>query len=200
LGCGQGRHSILLAKKGYNVTGIDYSDYLLKIAKNRAKKEKVKINFIKKDAKKLDFENEFDVILNLFTSFGYETDKNNEKIIEKVSKALKKGGKFLIDLINVVWLLKNYKKVIIIKKNIGIAIDENFFDPKTFVNISKRTIFFKNGKKKEDEIRLRMYTFPEMRDLLKRHNLVIKKVFGSYDKEKFNFNSKRMIILAQRVK
>lgn len=71
LACGYGRHSNPLAQSGYLVIGVDYSDYFLKLAKREAKKLKLKnVKFIKKDMKKINFKNEFDLVINMFTSIG----------------------------------------------------------------------------------------------------------------------------------
>jgi SAM-dependent methyltransferase len=104
LACGNGRHSILFAKKGYNVTGIDLSPYLINQAKQRLKKNTgitENLNFIIKDMRKIGYKNKFDLIVNLFSSFGYfESDRENFKVIKGISDALKPGGYFLFDFLN----------------------------------------------------------------------------------------------------
>jgi Cyclopropane fatty acid synthase and related methyltransferases len=98
LACGVGRHSIELAKRGYKVTGLDINPALLKEARRRAKKQMVKIRWICKDMREITFQEKFDVVLNLFTSFGYFTEKENQELISKVSKALKPQGYFVIEV------------------------------------------------------------------------------------------------------
>lgn len=109
--CGNGRHSLTLAKKGYSVVGIDYSSFLISEAKRSAKDIGLDNIFIRKDMRKLNFKNVFDAIVNLFTSFGYfEKDEENEEVLKCVYNALKPSGKFLIDTVNSSWLLVNKKK------------------------------------------------------------------------------------------
>jgi len=79
IGCGTGRHSIELAKRGYNVTGIDLSECMLERAIEKAKESKVKVEFIKADARDLKFEKEFDLAL-IICGGGFplmETDEMN---------------------------------------------------------------------------------------------------------------------------
>jgi len=78
LACGHGRHAIELAKRGYLMTGQDINASFLKNAKQSAKKAGVEVNWIKSDIRQIPFEDEFDVVLNLFTSFGYlENDEED---------------------------------------------------------------------------------------------------------------------------
>lgn len=197
--CGQGRHAISLAKKGFNVTGVDYSGYLLEVAKERAQGEKVKVNFIRRDVRNLNLKNSFDVVLNLFTSFGYGSDKDNERIIKNVAAALKPGGYFLLDIPNVVWILRNYKEDIWRKTKSGTSHEENEFDVENFVNITKSTLLLKNGRKMKAPTHVRHYCFPEIKRLLADRGLATKKVWGSYGKDKLSDKTKRLIILSKKI-
>lgn len=197
--CGQGRHTISLVKRGFNVIGVDYSNYLLKVARDRAREEKVKINFIRKDVRNLNFKNRFDIVLNLFTSFGYGSDKDNEKIIKNVAAALKLGGYFLLDLPNVVWLLRNYREDIRRKTKGGTSREENQFDVEGFVNRTKQTLYLKNGRQIKALAHLRHYSFPEIKRLLEDYGLVTKKVWGTYSKDKPSEKTKRLIILSKKI-
>ena len=108
--CGNGRHSILLSKRGYLVTGVDLSDNLLNIAKKNAILNNLDIRFIKSDMREINFKNEFDLTLNLFTSFGYfSTEEENEKVIKNIYMALKKNGYLVIDFFNKEYLINNIK-------------------------------------------------------------------------------------------
>ena len=78
MACGAGRHSIILARKKFNVTGVDLSENLLSVAKQTAENENLKINFIQSDIRSFKTQKKFDLVLNLFTSFGYfETDEES---------------------------------------------------------------------------------------------------------------------------
>jgi 2-polyprenyl-3-methyl-5-hydroxy-6-metoxy-1,4-benzoquinol methylase len=91
IGCGTGRHSIELAKRGYNVTGVDLSDSMLQKAQENAQRQQVQVNFVKHDARSLPFTSEFDVALMICEGAFplMETDEMNFQILENASKALK---------------------------------------------------------------------------------------------------------------
>jgi len=87
---------------------VDFSKEYLSDAIKKAKKMKLKnIEFIRKDMRKIDFKEEFDLVINMFTSFGYFDDKDNFTFLKKVRRALKKGGKFIIDVKNGVFIREN---------------------------------------------------------------------------------------------
>ncbi|MCG3164874.1 MAG: dTDP-3-amino-3,4,6-trideoxy-alpha-D-glucopyranose [Bacteroidia bacterium] len=98
LACGKGRHAIHLNNLGYDVTGIDLSEESISIAQ---KSENETLAFFVHDMRELYWANHFDCILNLFTSFGYFDDENdNLKTLQSVYDSLKPGGVFVIDFFN----------------------------------------------------------------------------------------------------
>jgi len=102
IGCGTGRHSIELSKRGYNLTGIDLSESMLDKAKEKALGLNLKIVFQKHDARKLPFKNEFDIVIMLCEG-GFslmEKDEMNYEILKNATKALKQKGKFIFTCLN----------------------------------------------------------------------------------------------------
>lgn len=102
LACGFGRHSLELARRGFDVTGVDITPDYITYASQTAEKEKLNARFICSDIRDVKFENEFDVVLNMADgAVGYlENDDENLKIFEVISKALKSGGKHFMDIMN----------------------------------------------------------------------------------------------------
>ncbi len=102
IGSGTGRHSIELTKRGYNVTGIDLSESLLKRAREKAAALNLKIDFQRHDARKLPFISEFDLAIMLCEG-GFclmETDEMNFQILQNAAKALRPNGKFIFTTLN----------------------------------------------------------------------------------------------------
>jgi len=102
IGCGTGRHTIELTKRGYNVTGIDLSDSLLGRAKAKAKEQNLDIDFQKQDARNLPFADEFDLAIMLCEA-GFslmETDEMNFEILKNATKTLKDNGKLIFTTLN----------------------------------------------------------------------------------------------------
>ncbi|MFW9989942.1 MAG: methyltransferase domain-containing protein [Candidatus Odinarchaeota archaeon] len=110
--CGQGRHSIELAKKGFKgIFGLDRSRYLIQKAKNDAKKSEVTCNFREGDARKLPYNTDkFDFVLILGNSFGYfESIKDDLMVLKEVFRVLKPWGQILIDISDGEYIKKNYQ-------------------------------------------------------------------------------------------
>ncbi len=102
LGCGQGRHSIELSRRGqYDVVGIDMSDRLLNTARKNAEDADVKVHFVKRDARELSIAGLFDSIICLYDVIGsYRTKDENISIINSIYKKLKPGGRCVVSVMN----------------------------------------------------------------------------------------------------
>lgn len=102
LACGFGRHSLSLARRGFQVTGVDITQEFIKDAIQVASSEGLNAQFIHSDIRELPITNEYDVVLNLADgAVGYlESDEENLKIFHVISNALKPGGKHFMDICN----------------------------------------------------------------------------------------------------
>ena len=107
IGCGTGRHSIELAKRGYKVTGIDFSESQLRRAREKASEAQTIVEFIHADARDVKFSHEFDVAIMLCEG-GFplmETDEMNFAILQGAARALKSGGTFILTTLNALFPL-----------------------------------------------------------------------------------------------
>lgn len=96
--CGPGRFAIPLARMGYNVTGVDITGFLLDIARNRASLENVEIEWVKEDMRSFRRHESYDLIFNMFTSFGYfKENSDNMQVLENVNESMRQGGKFVME-------------------------------------------------------------------------------------------------------
>lgn len=102
LACGFGRHALELARRGFSVVGVDITPDYVRYAAEQAQQEGLDAHFICQDIRAVDFENEFDLVLNMADgAVGYlENDAENHKIFEVVARALKKGGKHFMDIMS----------------------------------------------------------------------------------------------------
>ena len=110
--CGQGRHSLEFARRGYlNIEGLDRSHYLIQRAKAAAKREELAVKFREGDARKLPYPpDSFDAIVILGNSFGYfDTALDDLRVLREVFRALKPWGKLLIDVADGDFLRQNFQ-------------------------------------------------------------------------------------------
>ena len=171
IGCGTGRHSIELARRGYSVVGIDLSESQLKRAKEKASEQKLKIDFQKHDARKLTFSHEFDLAIMLCEgSFPLmETDEMNFHILKNAAKALKPGGKLIFTTLNGLFpLFHSVKEFLDSQTKEGNATcGKNSFDLMTFRDYNTTVFEDDSGNKKELKSNERYYVPSEITWLLK---------------------------------
>jgi 2-polyprenyl-3-methyl-5-hydroxy-6-metoxy-1,4-benzoquinol methylase len=183
LGCGTGRHSIELTKRGYNVTGVDLSESQLERAREKAKEQDLNIDFRKHDARNLPFSKEFDLVIMLCEG-GFslmETDEMNYEILRNAAKALKNNGKFIFTNLNGLFpLFHSVKEFHEATKNEGGATyDKHSFDLMTFRDHNITTFEDDSGNKKELASNERYYIPPEITWLLKSLNFRTIDIFGA---------------------
>ncbi len=110
--CGQGRHAIELARRGYKqVQGIDRSRYLIRLARRRAKEEGLKIQFSEGDARNMRVaESSKDCIYIMGNSFGYfEREEDDVAVLDNIKRFLKSQGKLVLDVVDGNWMSQNFE-------------------------------------------------------------------------------------------
>ena len=183
VGCGTGRHSIELTKRGYTVTGIDFSESQLASAREKAAKENLKIDFQKHDARNLPFDKEFDFGIMLCEG-GFplmETDEMNFEILKSVTKSLKEKSKFIFTTLNGLFPLFNSieKFCAAVAKEDNATYHNNSFDLMTFRDHNTTEFIDDDGNKKTLESNERYYVPSEITWLLKSLGFKKIEIFGA---------------------
>lgn len=192
--CGKGRHSIYLNKKGFDVIGTDLSPQSILEANKSANET---LEFYEHDMRKLFRINYFDVVFNVFTSFGYfEKREDDLHVFDSVQKSLKSKGLFVFDYLNAEY----------VKSGI-VACDSKTMDGITF-NISKKiennTViknidFTDKGQSFHFEERVKLFDKSYFDKLAQECNLNILNTFGNYQLQEFDVNtSPRLILVLQK--
>jgi len=199
LACGFGRHSVLLAQKGFNVTGYDLSDSFLKKAKEIADSLLVGLDLKQGDMREIPYEEEFDAAINMFTAFGFfDREEEDLEVLKGVYKSLKPGGQFLMDVINREFALADLSHRRWTNENSSYLLEERFFDYfNSRLELTNRLILA-NGQIKEANYSIRLYTLTEMLDMFNKANLVLTDVYGNFDGELYSARSPRMILVSTR--
>lgn len=199
LACGFGRHSVLLAEKGFNVTGYDLSESFLKKARELADSLAVGLDLKQGDMREIPFESEFDAVINMFTAFGFfEREEDDLKVLQGVFKALKPGGQYLMDVLNREYALAQDTARRWTSENGMYMLEERFFDYfRSRLELTNKLIV-STGEVKEASYSIRLYTLTEMLDLFNRVGLVLTDVYGDFNGALYNSRSPRMIMVASK--
>jgi len=194
IACGKGRHSLFLSELGHDVTGIDLSENSIKYAKEF---EKGNLKFEVADMRKTYKKNSFDVSLNLFTSFGYFKNKEDDlSVIKAMSENLKNDGILIIDFLNSKKVITNLIKTEIkeingVQFNISRKVEGGFIIKNIEVNHDDEKIYFQE--------KVKALTKDNFSELLTFAGLQIINTFGNYKLDEFNYQtSDRLIIIAEK--
>jgi SAM-dependent methyltransferase len=198
--CGHGRHALLLAERGYRLTGVDFSDRALRLARRRAGRAGLGVRWLKRDMRRIAFREEFDAVINIFTAFGYfEPDSENEEVLRRVAAALKPGGLFLIDHINREWLVRFFEPRRWREASDGTLVLEDVnMDLLAGRCRTRWTAVSPDGARRHGRIDLRVYTLRELAGMLERVGLRLRQVWGGFDGQDYSLDSRRTIVLAEK--
>ena len=196
--CGIGRHSLELARRGFKVTGVDRTLYYLSVASSQAKKEKLDIEFVNEDMRNFRRPNAFDIVISMFTSFGYfENQDDDKKVVLNVYKSLKKGGRFLIDVNGKERLAAIFRERDWHREGDAIILEERKVT-QDWSWMDNRWILIKDGKMYENSLSHRIYSATELKALLKDCGFSDVKVYGDFAGSPYDQNARRLITVAYK--
>ena len=194
IACGKGRHAKYFNKKGMDVVGVDLSQNSINTAK---KDENKNLQFSAHDMRENYQENAFDVVTNLFTSFGYfENNKDEQKAINAMANNLKKEGMLIIDFMNakkvIANLVLNEQKTI---NNIQFDITRQVKD-----GFILKDIRITDGKEEQQfQEKVKAITLADYSEFITNAGLKIIDIFGNYKLDNFDEEiSDRLILICKK--
>ncbi len=200
LACGYGRHAIGMAARGYRVAGLDFNLRYLEIAAAEATNAGVAVTWRQGDMRALGIAGEFEGVYSFFTSFGYYDDDDNERVLAGVAAALKPGGRFLLDIVNRDHILVHPNlRTWAQREDGGLFVEEVSIELAASRVISKQMLLDPSGGAQVAKVfSLRAYTCAELTALLRRHGLVVKDVWGGHQRQPYDTESRRLVLLSER--
>lgn len=207
IACGAGDQSLLFAKRGLDVSGFDLSSSLIKVAKKRAGEVGLKVDFSSRDMREMDFEERFKTAVLLSHSFGFFNHEENMGVLKGTYKALVKGGRLLLDLMNP-YNLPRFQKTWTKFEGGYLLSEPHVIDapsgvlrgrPATFVDTESDRIILMN----EDALSnndIRMYTALEITRMLKEVGFSKTEFYGQNKLPRMPYasESERMVVVATK--
>jgi SAM-dependent methyltransferase len=176
--CGIGRHALELSKLGYRVTGVDYSQSYIEIARKQARKRGLRTVFEQCDMRTLPYRSAFDSAICMWTSFGYFDDESdNLATLKRIHRSLKPGGRFLVELINRDWLLANFEPLGWRETKKGYVLERRQMDILRS-RLDSEWIHTDGSETSRKHLSLRVYSVHELVGLLADAGFKMEKIFG----------------------
>jgi SAM-dependent methyltransferase len=197
--CGHGRHAIPLALRGYRVTGLDLSPVFLDRARADAGARGADVRWVEADMREIPFEAEFDAAINMFTAFGYlESDEEDAQVVEAVHRALKPGGRFLLETLHRDNVLRRLERAGVERHEDGlIVIEEREFDVTTSRMPVVVTLLHPDGRRSEYGHAVRMYTAAELGKMFRAAGFEVEALYGGLDGSPLTLQSRRLAVLGR---
>jgi len=205
LACGFGRHALALAEMGFSVVGADITKDYIEDARHEAARRGLRAEFVHEDIRNLAYEDEFDVVLNMADgAIGYlEDDRENLKIFDVISRALKKGGRHFMDVCNAEHAETRFPKRHWEFGSKSLSLPEFKWDP-----ASRRMLYsqmeFEIGKvlPKPDaepfETSTRLYSKLELSDILAERGMRIIDTFCDFDGNKDSPKELQLLVYSRK--
>ena len=194
--CGQGRHAIELARRGYAVTGLDLSEYLLGVARERARAARLKIRWVLGDMRRPP-RGPFDLVLNLFTALGYfDEDAQNQAVLDAIPGVLAPGGRLVLEVLNGDWRVREFEPREWFSVGKIAVVEERALDASGRRMRVRRTIE-RPGQWQEATHVLRLYGPAELEGMLRQAGFTGVELYGDWDGSPITARSTRILAIAR---
>lgn len=197
--CGPGRHSVELARRGFRVTGVDRTAAFIASASKLASEAGMDVEWVVQDARTFERERTFDAVVNLFTSFGYFDDPEQERaMLRHAYRSLRPGGRLIIDVMGKEVLARRFTP----------ADTRELPDGSLFVElrtvrpgwewIDSKWILMSEGQRFERIVSVKTYSAAELSALLREAGFDDLRICGSLAGTPYDDTAQRLVILATR--
>jgi 2-polyprenyl-3-methyl-5-hydroxy-6-metoxy-1,4-benzoquinol methylase len=180
--CGPGRCSVALARRGFRVTGVDKTTYLLNKARAKARAAHVRIEWVQEDMRDFVRPGSFALVLSMFTSFGYFDDKQEDiTVLENVFTSLQPGGACLIEVLGKERLAKILQSTTSSDLPDGTVVVERHKIFDDWTRVGNEWLVLRNGRAKSFKFHHTIYSGQELRDRMERAGFAAVKLHGNLD-------------------
>lgn len=197
--CGPGRFCVVLAAEGFNVTGVDKSAFLLGKARLRAKQAQVAVELVHEDMRNFVRPNAFDLVVNMFTSFGYFDNKDDDmRVLRNVHESLRRGGVVLIDVIGKEYLAKVFQPTVSSATPDGGTLVQRHEIFDDWTRIRNEWILIQGDRAVSFKFHHTVYSAQELKDRLREAGFGSIAVYGDLEGNEYGVDAHRLVVVARK--
>jgi SAM-dependent methyltransferase len=193
--CGPGRHSAELAARGFNVTGVDRSPFLLAKARER----RSGVEWVHDDMRNFVRPGCYDLAINMFTSFGYFEDKEDDlRVLRNIHTSLRDGGVFLIDVIGKEHLAKVFRPAAAFTTPDGTTLVQRHEIFDDWTRIRNEWILVEGERAKRFAFHHTVYSAQELKDRIRAAGFGDVSVYGDLEGREYGTDARRLVAVARK--
>jgi len=199
MSCGLGRHSHELARRGYRVTAVDRTERYLRKAATMAESENLDIEFVQEDMREFCRPATFDVAINLFTSFGYFEDPDDDrKSATNLYESLKPGGVLIMEMMGKEIIARIFQERDWHETEDGTLVLEERKVSRDWGWMENRWIMIRGNERREQHFCHRPYSAAELTTLLLGCGFKTAQAYGGIDGSPYDHQAKRLVVVARK--
>jgi SAM-dependent methyltransferase len=197
--CGPGRHSVVLAKRGFQVTGVDRTRFLLSKARRRARTVRVRVEFVESDVRDFVRPGAYRLALNLFTAFGYFDKKDDDRLVlRNIFESLQPRGVCVFDVCGKERLAKFFSGTDSERLADGTLLIRTYEVFDDWTRVRNEWIFLKGNRARRFQFHQTVYSGQELKDLLRQTGFTEVKLYGDLDGQPFGPDPPRLVAVARK--
>jgi SAM-dependent methyltransferase len=197
--CGPGRHSLELARRGYAVTAVDRNEQYLADLRGTADAEGLDVEIVRSDMREFVREGGFDAAINLFTSFGYfEDQEDDRRVARNLCRSLQPGGALLIDIIGKEIVARIFQASECREDEDGTLRIQLREATRNWTWMKNRWIVVRDGEVIEHRIEHRLYSAAELMTLLTEAGFEGPECYGHLSGTSYDQKARRLVVLAHK--
>mgnify|MGYP006290922965 CR=1 FL=1 len=197
--CGTGRHAVPLARRGYDVTGIDRTAPYLDRARARAARAGVEVEWLEQDVRSYRRPHAHDLAISMYTSLGYfRDDADDFRVIENARASLAPGGLLVIEMVSREWIAENFAETLSDDGPGGAVLFRRHRIVEDWRRIHNRWTLVEGGRAEHFEFEQRIYSGPELETLLRRAGFDEVSLYGGLDRSPYGRGAARLVAVGRR--
>ncbi|KAF0647939.1 MULTISPECIES: class I SAM-dependent methyltransferase [Streptomyces] len=196
--CGPGVFTVPLARRGFDVTGVDLSPAMLERARKRTADAGAEVTYVRADARAYEAPGSFDVVLNMFTSFGYfEDPADNARVLRTMYTALRPGGTLVLDLAGKELLAGRVTPPKVVRRGDDVLVQtDTVLDD--WARLRSDWVLVRGGRVTRATLVWFVYSAVELRRMAQEAGFGRVEVFGGFDGRPYDENAERLVLRAVR--